>query len=739
MNFVKWLRKNNTKIMAIVVVALMFLFIGGEYLQQLGQRRSRRQTIAYFLDNKKITNYDLTLAQQELEILKLLRADDLLRAQDLRGVFLGELLFSERRALPALMSQIKQSIRANGYRISDKQISDIYKRSWPGNLYWILLTEEAQQVGIKVANEEVGNLLGYAIPQLFNGQTYSQRVAELVNRHRISEKSLLTTFAKLLAVMQYAQLISANENVTTSQITHIASWENETIDVEFVKFDSEVFAGDQNQPGEEKSLEHFNTFKKFFPGTITDENPYGFGYNLSDRVQLEYLALKLDDVSRTVTPPSQEEIEEYYQKNRDQLFSEQVPADPNDPNSTLVKRTKSYAEVANIISKQLLHSKINSKAEKILQEARTITEANWKDTDAESVTLTAEQLKQMAGGYNSAATQLTEKYKIKIYIGQTGILSAADMQTDVHLSTLYLQGYGYNPIRLTQMVFAVDQLAASELTPYDMPKPKLYENIGPASDLLGQIMAVVRVIKAEKASEPESINQTFSIKTFDLEPNQADPNSTKERPKEIFSVKEKVTEDLKRLSAMNETYGKAEEFVSLATKEGWDIALNKFNELHRQYAKQNEAEPNIFELQSLTDLRRISSSALQALAAQTTGSPLANLLTTEQKKQARFINQLYSLIPPDTNTPSNLPKVWEFKPDMSFYCLKSLSVNRLYQQDFDKTKARQLFIEDQAQAQSLAVVHFNPENICKRLNFRPVTKPREPADTNEPPESQGPS
>jgi hypothetical protein len=124
---------------------------------------------------------------------------------------------------------------------------------------------------------------------------------------------------------------------------------------------------------------------------------------------------------------------------------------------------------------------------------------------------------------------------------------------------------------------------------------------------------------------------------------------------------------------------------------------------------------------------------------QNSGSPRAIFLANDNKKEAQFINQLYSLVPPDSNTPAALPLIMEFKPDMSFYCLKSLSVNRLYQQDFDKTKARQLFIEDQAQAQNLAVVHFNPENICKRLNFRPVTKPREPADTNEPPESQGPS
>ena len=40
MNLVKWFRKNNKKVMAVVVVVIMLGFVGGTYLQQLGQRRA---------------------------------------------------------------------------------------------------------------------------------------------------------------------------------------------------------------------------------------------------------------------------------------------------------------------------------------------------------------------------------------------------------------------------------------------------------------------------------------------------------------------------------------------------------------------------------------------------------------------------------------------------------------------------------------------------------------------------
>ena len=718
MNLVKWFRKNKMKLMAVVVVVLMIAFIGGSALDYLLSPRGTlgHQAVAYFGDNKKITNYHLAWARQELEILTLLRADDVLRSQDLTGILLAELLFSEGRASAALISRIKQIIRANQYRISDKQIIDIYRRPMPSNIYWYCLENEAQLAGIRITNDEAGQLLARAIPQLFNGQTYSQRMAQLVNRYGIPEAQILATFGKLLAVFQYAQLICSTEDVTSSQVMHVASWENETIDVEFVKFDSAVFAATQDQPSEEKMLEHFNKYKKFFAGDVSEENPYGFGYKLPDRVQLEYIAVKLDDISPIVTPPASQETEEYYQKHTEQ-FTESVPQDPNDPNSPLIERTRSYAEVASFISRQLLKDKINSKAENILQEARTLTEAGLQDIEPENVS--AEQLKDKAGDYQAAAKELAKKHKIKIYAGQTGLLSAADMMEDEYLGRgrLYILSRGRDPVRLTQVVFTIEQLQAGTPTSaalFDVQKPQIYENIGPVKDLLGEIMVVVRVTKAEKASEPETIDQSFSKRTLKLQQDQ-------EESENIHSVREKVAQDLKELAAMDTAKSKAEEFIDLVAKDGWQTTIDKFNQLYGQQAGQEPNNPN-FKPENLTALQRISSKLLEILAVQSAGNPAARLVVNEAKANKQFIEQLYSLVPQDSNTVESLPVVMEFKPNMSFYVIKSISVKRLGQQEYEKIKARQLLTEDHIQTQSMAPVHFNPENILKRMNFRPARK-----------------
>ncbi len=728
MSLVRWFRKNNKKVMAVVVIGIMFVFIGGgTLLQQLGQRNI--ETVAYFADNKKITNIDLGMARQELDILRTLRADDFLRSQDLNGVFLSELLFAEQRTSPAFLNRIRQAIRTNRFRISDKQINDIYRRSLPSSVYWLLLKNEAQLAGIRLPNEQAGAILGQIIPRLFEGQTYSQLIGALINRYGIPEQQFLELFSQLLAVWQYSQMICSNEDVTSSQLAQTIASEQESINAELVEFDSAVFVEDEAQPGEEEILEHFEKYKKFTAGEVSEENPYGFGYKLPDRVQLEYIAVRLDDISPLVKPPTSQEKEDYYHRNREQMFAEQVRINPNDPNSPLTRRIKTYAEVTDIISEQLLTDRINSTANRILQDAKTLAEADLEDAEIESVNMTIEWLKENAGDYETIAGQLGQKHNVKLYQGQTGELSPVDMQADEYLARLYIEGSGRNPIPLAQIVFAIDDLGASELGPFDTQRPRLYRNVGPLKDfwgstwggrkgVSGQIMAIVRIIKTIKAAEPESLDQSFSTSPIEFDPNQEDTADS------VYSVKEKVIEDFKRLAAMDVTKRKAGEFIDMAKKDGWNSAVDKFNELYGEPTSQNPNEDkNVvqpFELQNLTGLRRIPKAILQTLAVQSAGRPTGKLFLNERDNYRRFIAQLYSYIPPDSNTADAVPLVMEFKPDMSFYCIKSVSIKRLTLEEFQKIKAERLESEGDIQSQSLVVVHFNPENILKRMNLKLV-------------------
>ncbi len=746
MNLVKWLRKNNMKLMAVVVVIIMLGFTAGPALRFLGQRKSQRhETVARFTNEKKITNYDLALAHRELEILQLLRADlllkslsvPLIRTPDLKGLLLGELLFTEQRTSPVINSRIKQLVSADRYNISEKQINDIYRRTMPANVYWLLLRDEAQFAGIRISNENAGEVLSSVIPQLFNGEPYPRIIGSIMESQGIPEKEILATFAKLMAVLEYAKIICAAEDFTNAQVMHAISREEDTINLEFVKFDSAVFAESRDEPTEEELAEHFEKYKNFLPGDVNDQNPYGFGYKLPDRVQFEYIAVKLDDVSAIVPKVTQQETEEYYEKNRNQ-FTVSVPSDPNDPNSAPVEQTKGYAEMADIISDQLQQNKITSKAREILDGAVAITEAALQSSDADRTSLTQDQLKQMVGDYNTAATQLAGKYNIRVYTGQTDLLSAADMRQDEYLGKLYLINDRYATVGLTRVLFAVDQLQASELSPFDVPNPKLYENIGPFIDMDSQLMLLVRLTAAANATVPENINQTLGKNALVLEegPQQFEKSR---------SIKEKVAQDLKKLLAMDVTKKKATEFVDLASRDGWEKAVEKFNKL---YGKQDKdiSEPDIsgtitapqksFALQNLSNLRRTSALTLEGLVTQSSRNPSIQPFINEVKKESHLIDRLYSLIPPDSNTAS-VPVVLESKPDTSYYCIKNISVKRLDLEQYEKIKAIRTYRENFIQSQNMAPVHFAPENILKRMNFKLLRQNEDAAGPNTPPRAEG--
>lgn len=734
MSLVKWFRKNNTKIMAVVVIVLMIGFIGGSALTYLLEGGRGLKDAVATIEGKKITNNDLIQARRELELLRMLRTDDLLRAQGLQGVFLAELLFSaERGGSPELINRVKQTIRQNMYPISEKQINDLYRRSVPPHVYWCCLKEEVRRAGIGIRNNEVGAILGSYIPQLFNGQTYSQFIGAIINKQRIPEDQILFTVGELLSVFQYSQIICSNEDLTAKQALYAASTEQESLDVEYVEFDAGVFIDpNRPEPGEKELTRHFDQYKTFFPGEITDENPYGFGYKLPDQVRLDYIAVKLDDVRQIIAVPTQDEIGDYYSRHKETLFTEQVQSDPNDPNSPTIDRIKSYAEVSGTIAKQLLADKTNSKADSILQEARTLTEVNQQaaQTDEQK---TSKQFKEKAVDYQPVAQKLGEKYKIKVYSGQTGWLNALDIQTDEYLGSIFLRGYGQNLVGLSQVVFAVDELGVSELGPFDVSKPRMYENIGPLKNpySIGSLMAIVRIVDARKAAAPESFDVSYSTHTLQLDPNepQTDDENT-------YSVKEKVVDDFKKLNAMEATKTKAQEFVNLIEMESWDKAISVFEQLYDRKENRKENDPNTFRLQNETGLRRIPLDIMETLAEQNQGRPAMSLRLNDLKINKRFVDKLYSLVPPDSNSVEALPVVMEYKPDLKYLVIKDISIKRIWKEQYDQMKTESLFRQENAQSQALAAIHFNPANVLKRMNFKMIKTRQETADTNEPEQSE---
>ncbi len=752
MNLIKWFRKNQTKIMAVVVVILLIGFIGGAALQQILEQigRGRNKVVAYYDKDRKMTLSDYDRSNRELQILRMIKAPVILRSLplfaqpyrrvlDLNALLLADLLFSDTSFSPISFAYVKQTRASQGYTISDEQLNETYKYPDAGVTIWFLLKTEAQQAGVNTSIEEAKRFLASLIPQLFEGAGYSQVMNYFINPPRqaqmvgIPEKEILKTFAGLLDIIAYSHLICSSEDVTEQQIKHSFSLLRQTVDAEFVKFDASVFADKVSEPNDTQIAGQFETYKEFSPGHPNDNNPYGFGYMLDDRVALQYIAVRLQDIEQIIEKPTQQQALDFYRINRER-FTQQVPSDPNDPNSSLTTRIQTYPEVAAVILEKLKLDRIDSKTNEILQKAKSITEAAL-ELGSDSDKITAGQFEKIADNYKDAAGRLSEEYKVKIYAGRTGLLSTTDIQQDEYLGGLFLEAYGfdplYNPNRvwLHRIVFAVDEIGTSLLGTFDVQKPQMFENIGPLKDISDNIRALVRVVQAEKAAPPENINLTFSTETLSLDEPQNQNNN-------LYSVRQKVTEDLKNLAAMKIAEQKADEFLSLVAETDWQNAVNKFNQLYPK-PDSNEGDPNNFSLITLTDSPRITEMQLKVFTANAAGNPGLQPFVLNLQRQSRLVERLYSLVPPDANSlPTPAPPV-EIKSQMAYYCIKKLTVKRTDQSIYEAEKAARMHEEDIARAQSIAVIHFNPEYILKRTNYkRADSRPKPTQDANQPAETE---
>jgi hypothetical protein len=186
-----------------------------------------------------------------------------------------------------------------------------------------------------------------------------------------------------------------------------------------------------------------------------------------------------------------------------------------------------------------------------------------------------------------------------------------------------------------------------------------------------------------------------------------------------------VIDDLKRLAAMDKTAEKANQFVQMAAKDGWDAAIDKFNELYGGAIGKSDANTTTnkkkpFSLRTRTGLRIIPEEALTTFEIRREGDPMFRNIIDRIKVEGMLIEKLCTVLPDDTNALASPGTVVEFKPAMSYYCLKDLVIHLLYEGQYEKIKARIIINNAFADSQALAAVHYNPKNILKRMNFNLV-------------------
>jgi len=727
MHLVKWFRKNMNKLMAIIVILIMIAFIMPSVLSQLAKPRSKGPTRAmwYFDKDKKISFNDIGQAARELAAMRSLYVDKFfITQQDLRFVLLGQLLFPESVPGAALSDEIKGIVMQSQLYISPGRIDAFFEQAGGrAELFWILLKAEAKNAGCAVSPQHAGEILKALIPKITSDRIDAQTAVRNAGQaNQMTDDMVLATFADILAVISYARIVTDTEDVTEMQMAALAARTKETVNAEFVGFSNEKFIDKTSEPDKTEIALQFEKYKNYYPNIITEENPCGFGYKQKPRVALEYMIVKLEDVKKLVTQPTEEETEEFYQQNLNR-FSEQVPADANDPNSKITERQRSYAQVAGAIKNALLARKAGTKAIKILEDAVEQAQAGFESLNFE--TASVQQFKEKTTDYADAAEKIAQQNDIKIYTGKTALLTVEEIVADRCLGSLLMRTQSRIPTGLARMVFAIEQLGdeAFKLGPFEPPKPKMFVSIGPFTDSMGTIVAMARVIETKNSTVPTDINFSYE-KSLPIV-----FEDDRQQEEKTFVLKEKVKQDCRKLAAFEKARQKANEFVELAKSKGWEAAIEKFNSLYP--ARDGNENQKNFEIQSWKQKGRISQTDIEAAKLSTPQLPGAERFVNQSIIYAKLIDEFYSLFKSNQTQAENVPAIIEFKPQLACYVIKSLSRSPATIEDYEQSRQQIAYKENYILSQSMTLEHFMPDNILKRLNLRPAYEPNKPAEKTE--------
>lgn len=714
--------------MVVVLIIIMVGFVIGASLpviiNQFADRIARAKVIARYGENTKISKRDYNEARTDLTILQAIAADKYLQIAppptgniNFKTLLLGQMLFPDQRA-PAISNVMKQSVLRSELQVSSEDIDDFFIQlnNTPPEFYWLLLSAEAKDAGCAVLPNQAAGLLRQIISYFGQGRSAGQLINSIEVQYRVTENQIYNTFADLLAITSYIDIVTTGEDITTGQIRALVGLNGEKIGAELVKIAVNRTSSQLPKVTDNELNKHFQKYKAFTEGELSDENPYGFGYKIPPTVELEYLIVKLEDVEKLIKKPSAEEMEEFYRLNSKQPpISYQEPKDPNDPESEKITKTRDYADVANSIRQTLVLGKSTKRANMIMNDAVDITEAKISTVDLTQSPL--ETYHEFAIDYAKAADQLRKKHNVSIYTGKTGRLSRSDLAGDPTLRRFLVnsqKGQGGQRLTIDKFAFAIKELGVTQLGRFDVAAPKLFQNIGPVKDDRGSMFALIRIIAVHHAAEPQDINLTYSRKLAVVD--------TTEQPDEIYVLKDSVTEDLKVVKGMEIAQAASEELLGLIEEKGWNDAIKAFND-----AREQNEDSVIGTLQFSTQQDKTRSTLIdkKLVKLRTGDNPLLKSFERFRIADSMLTEKLYSMLPEGQTENLDIRKAFKFEPQTCYYVVKDINKQLATEDTYYQDKNRFALLLDINRSVSLTFVHLLPENLIKRNNFQFVTDEEE--------------
>jgi len=743
----KWLRKNNKKLLAILGVPIIILFLLPSFMNNGPSQQD--QDYGWFInaDNQRqvITMNDLVHRDNMLQAMVSLGLADVSRRQlinqvpELDAIMGGVSPLSSVATHLLLFGDTGYARGARGYLYefakewaTDKQDMlqlerniDTLTASATGHarLYYLLLSQEAHRNGIYATDEQIDMFLSVC------RRATGVETQSVLNRYNISNNELRAAVGDYLAILRYGNVLIrslvVSEPQVKSKVDDLVGMTN--VSGRYVQFDSKLFNEKMAAPTDEQLQQLLDKYKDVFPADVkkdSEDNPHHLGYMLPDRLQVEYLKVDISSNAQKLVSAEfdkmpvdkQEELLRKCWADNKEMFKAAVKkpepkegADPqnNEPDS----RYQEFDEVIGQIKQIWVQEQATERAQQLLVQARGL-----------SKTATVTGNSPVHSDYAAIAAQLTTE-ALPVEYGKSLFLSMKEAQSFQNFGSVRKMQDDQKGPGLLSILFACNPLRDKPTDSIDQTPLELHEDVTSLLSLNYNDHAtaafMVRIIDTDKERQPVSLDDDGRQGLASTPPISDNKSLTRKQ----------LEQDYKAIQAYELARKQAQAFAQDA-RDNWHGGLNKLNGAFRK----DPNDPNTFEDKTLDDARARRDNAwaqAQRIAGMIQNSPNPPPFMKANMEQNQQLVTTYSQLLVDTmkfarknaadKEPGNkdLP-ILERPAEMNCLVFENLQVTAPTPSEYAKRKAitaEKLVFDTQG---PLVLAHFNPKNIEKRSGFEEI-------------------
>jgi len=368
MGLTRTLRKHMKKLMAIFGALLMVAFLLPTSLRQIAKRGHSDGVIAEIYNGRQISQRDLAVIRNQAQIL-----------DNLAG-YLGQQPGGQMLNWRIFISPLSE------YPLLD----------------YLLLIEEAQQMGIEVPDQQVDwRLQQWQVP--------SQLINNIMKHNNVSVKMVRKVVGNLISVHEAFALASTAVTSSEPQLRHFFATIRNRINVRILPLTDEAFLRTVPQPDTAQLADYFMANRE--------------NYRYPDRVIVEYIRADLDKIASTMKI-SRRSAHNYWQDHRSQFTTTapaSLPTTTAAATSEPVTRQLSFEEARQAIEATMAMTRARRRATEALSIGRRTSLSQWsKLQDSDNATPAA------FCDYRKLAEQLSEEQDIDLDYHRSGLIDKLD-------------------------------------------------------------------------------------------------------------------------------------------------------------------------------------------------------------------------------------------------------------------------------------------------------------------------